>query len=191
MAGEDQGVPERATIPSCQATGVQQAHCLVRCTRAVDWQPPLARDWRGAGPNPWSRPAVRRTAARVLFRVLGPLEVRKDGHLLAVNSPKQRALLALLLIHANQVVSADRLIEELWAEAPPKDARNVLHSLVLRLRHRLRPADGPAAPPEPVLRTQPPGYFLALPPGQRRTDHLSFGRSVRNRNHCCAVRQTR
>jgi len=58
----------------------------------------------------------------VQFRVLGPLEVDDDGRRLDLGPPKQRAVLALLLLHANQVVSLDRLIDELWDEEPPPRA---------------------------------------------------------------------
>ena len=53
------------------------------------------------------------------FCVLGPLEVGADGRVLPLGSPKQRALLGLLLVHTNETVSRDRLIDELWAEALP------------------------------------------------------------------------
>jgi DNA-binding SARP family transcriptional activator len=54
----------------------------------------------------------------VEFGVLGPLEVTAGGQPLALAGPRTRAVLALLLVHANQVVSADRLIEELWPGQP-------------------------------------------------------------------------
>ena len=53
------------------------------------------------------------------FLLLGPLEVREDGRGIPIGGAKQRALLALLLLHANEVVSRDRLIGELWGERPP------------------------------------------------------------------------
>jgi hypothetical protein len=53
------------------------------------------------------------------FRILGPFELSADGRVLPLGSPKQRALLGLLLVRANETVSRDRLIEELWAEALP------------------------------------------------------------------------
>ena len=59
------------------------------------------------------------------FVVLGPLEARIDGRTLALGGPKQRALLALLLLNANGVVSRDRLVDELWGErAPPSSMRS-------------------------------------------------------------------
>ena len=53
------------------------------------------------------------------FRILGSLEVAVDGRLLPLGGPSQRALLALLLLHANEIVSSDRLLDELWADEPP------------------------------------------------------------------------
>jgi DNA-binding SARP family transcriptional activator len=57
------------------------------------------------------------------FRVLGRLEVWEGGRLLPLTAAKQRAILVVLLLHANQVVSVDRLIDELWGEVPPRTAR--------------------------------------------------------------------
>ncbi|HEX2119108.1 MAG TPA: hypothetical protein VHF91_07985 [Acidimicrobiales bacterium] len=56
------------------------------------------------------------------FRILGPLEVDDGGHLLDLGRPKQRALLAVLLVHANSVVSVDKLVDDLWTGSPPDDA---------------------------------------------------------------------
>ena len=56
------------------------------------------------------------------FRVLGPLEVVDEGQPLPLGGVKQRSLLAVLLQHANQVVSTDHLLQELWGEAPPATA---------------------------------------------------------------------
>src|ERR671914_95262 len=89
------------------------------------------------------------------FRILGPLEVVEDGRTVDVGAAKQRALLAVLLLNANRVVSRDELIEALWGEraprgAPPDPARGAD-----RARPRLRPARGPrrrargARPPAP------------------------------------------
>ena len=58
------------------------------------------------------------------FRILGPLEVEDDGRVLRLGGAKQRALLAVLLLHANEAVSRDRLIDELWGESPPEAARS-------------------------------------------------------------------
>ncbi|MGH2714663.1 MAG: AfsR/SARP family transcriptional regulator, partial [Thermoleophilaceae bacterium] len=72
---------------------------------------------------------------------------------------RQRGVLALLLLHPNEVVSADRLIDELWGDDPPQDASAALHAHVSRLRKLLEPErDG-----EPrVIRTVPPGYLIQV-----------------------------
>lgn len=68
------------------------------------------------------------------FRILGPLAVESDGESLDVGAPKQRILLALLLLSPNESVSPDRLIDALWGERPPEAAQNALHVYVSRLR---------------------------------------------------------
>ena len=91
------------------------------------------------------------------YRVLGPLEVRDDGHSLPLAGAKQRALLAVLLVHANRVLSRDRLIDELWGAHPPETAVQSLQVYVSRLR-KLLPAD--------TLLTRPPGYLLEVAPDE-------------------------
>ena len=71
------------------------------------------------------------------FRILGPLEVREDDRELPVGTGRQRALLALLLVHANELVSTDRLVEELWSGRPPPSAQKVLQGYVSQLRRAL------------------------------------------------------
>ena len=56
------------------------------------------------------------------YRILGPLEVLDGDRLVALGTGKERALLAVLLLHANEAVSRDRLIDELWGERPPATA---------------------------------------------------------------------
>jgi len=97
----------------------------------------------------------------VQFRILGPLEVLDDQHLVELGRPKQRALLAVLLVHANQVVALDRLIEELWAQQPPAQATTSLQAYVSNLRRALEPGRRARTPPR-VLVTQPPGYRLVV-----------------------------
>ena len=77
--------------------------------------------------------AVVRFAA-MQFLILGPLEVSDDGRKLALGGPKQRAVLAHLILRANHVVPADLLIDGLWGEEPPESARNTLQTYVYRLR---------------------------------------------------------
>ena len=68
------------------------------------------------------------------FRILGQLEAVDNGEPVALGSPQQRALLARLLISANEVVATDRLIEDLWRGEPPDTARHTLHVYISRLR---------------------------------------------------------
>ncbi len=71
------------------------------------------------------------------FRILGPLEVLENGHHVPLRGSKQRALLASLLLHANEVVSRDRLIDELWGASPPDTARTALQVYASQLRKAL------------------------------------------------------
>jgi DNA-binding SARP family transcriptional activator len=85
------------------------------------------------------------------FRILGPLEVTRDGTPVVLGGPKQRALLAYLLLRRGEVVSTDRLVDELWGEHPPRTATTSLQNLVSQLRKSLGPD---------VVATRPPGYVL-------------------------------
>lgn len=92
------------------------------------------------------------------FRVLGPTQVLlADGREIAVGGPRLRALLALLLLDAGRVVSAERLIDGLYGEHPPRGAANALQSLVSRLRQAL-PAE------HSTVEFHPAGYRLAVDP---------------------------
>jgi len=74
---------------------------------------------------------------RLEFRVLGPLEVLQEGRAVEVGGGKQWALFALLLLEANRVVTADRLIDTLWGAAPPATAAKTVQVYVSRLRKQL------------------------------------------------------
>ena len=100
----------------------------------------------------------------VQFRLLGPLEAQDGERRVELGRPKQRALLAVLLVHANQVVPLDRLIEELWGEEPPPQAAASLQTYVSNLRRALEPGR-PVRAPSRVLVSQPPGYRLAVGAG--------------------------
>src|SRR5262245_29772532 len=91
----------------------------------------------------------------MVFGILGPLEVRDVGKTLALGAPRQRAVLALLLLHANQVLPADRLIDQLWGEEAPDTAKVILQGYVSNLRKVLGAA---------VIVTRAPGYVLELEP---------------------------
>jgi len=104
----------------------------------------------------------------VEFRILGPLEVVEGGRTLRLGGSRQRALLALLLTRPNEVVSADRLIDELWPSEPPQNAANALQYHVSQLRKSLVAAD--------AVVTQPPGYLVRV--AQHELDLLRFERLV-------------
>jgi DNA-binding SARP family transcriptional activator len=97
----------------------------------------------------------------VQFRLLGSLEAQDGERAVELGRPKQRVLLAVLLVHANQVVSLDRLIEELWGQEPPPQAAASLQTYVSNLRRALEPAR-PARALSRVLVSQPPGYRLVV-----------------------------
>ncbi|MGH8907009.1 MAG: BTAD domain-containing putative transcriptional regulator [Egibacteraceae bacterium] len=109
------------------------------------------------------------------FRVLGPVEVVCDGRLLDLGPPRQRALLAMLVVHANTVVSVDRLLDELWAGEPPASAPHALHVYVSNLRKALEPCRWPVDGGH-VLVTRRPGYLLRAAP--ERLDAAGFERLV-------------
>jgi DNA-binding SARP family transcriptional activator len=96
-----------------------------------------------------------RVLSELQFRILGPLEVAADGGRIELGGSKQRALLADLALHPNEVLSRDRLIDDLWGERPPETASSALHVYVSRLRKLL---------PDVALETRPPGYVLAVDP---------------------------
>jgi DNA-binding SARP family transcriptional activator len=97
--------------------------------------------------------------------ILGPLEVWEDGSELRLRRGRQRALLVFLAVHANEVVSTDRLIDALWPEAAPPTAAKVVQMWVSQLRNVL---------PEGVLLTRPTGYLLSVD----ETDAREFERLI-------------
>jgi DNA-binding SARP family transcriptional activator len=101
------------------------------------------------------------------FRILGPLEVWDRSGEVPLGGRMPRALLAVLLLHANEVVPADRLIDQLWGEDPPERADAALRVNVSRLRKAL---------PEDLLATRSPGYVLRVEPDE--LDLLRFERLV-------------
>jgi ABC-type transport system substrate-binding protein/DNA-binding SARP family transcriptional activator/DNA-binding beta-propeller fold protein YncE len=102
----------------------------------------------------------------VVFRVLGPLEVWFDGAPVKIGGARQRALLAMLLLHANRVVSREQLIDELLSDARPETADHTLRVQVSRLRSVV---DRPGAS-EPRLVRQVPGYRLRVNSGELDLD---------------------
>jgi DNA-binding SARP family transcriptional activator len=104
----------------------------------------------------------------VEFRILGPLEVVEEGRPLTLGGPRQRALLALLLSRANEVVSSDRLIDELWGAQPPRTATNALQYHVSQLRKTLGSSE--------AIVTREPGYLIRV--GPHELDLLRFEQLV-------------
>ena len=101
------------------------------------------------------------------FRLLGPLEARKGGRSLPLGGPKQRGLLALLLLEAGRVVSTDRLIEELWGPQAPRTVDASIQNCVSRLRGTLG---------REVIETRSPGYVLHV--DAARIDAVRFERAL-------------
>lgn len=99
------------------------------------------------------------------FGILGPLQARVGGALVSLGGPKQRALLAILLLNANRVVGRDRLIELVWGDEPPESAVNTLQVHVSQLRHALEPERSRGAVSH-VLQNRPSGYVLVVEPDQ-------------------------
>jgi DNA-binding SARP family transcriptional activator len=94
------------------------------------------------------------------FGLLGPLVVRDGTRDVSVSAPRQRALLAALLLEAGRVVGLDALAEVLWEGQPPAGARGALHSAVQRLRSTLGPSGAD------LIETRAPGYLIRVDDGQ-------------------------
>ena len=103
----------------------------------------------------------------VEFRILGSIEVGDGDQRVDLGGLRERTLLARLLLAAGQVVSADRIAEDIWAGDPPPQAAATLRVYVSRLRRALGPAGASA------VQTQPPGYRLQLEPGQLDADRFA------------------
>ena len=94
------------------------------------------------------------------FRILGPVEVVHEGRTLPLGGSRERAVLALLLLSANQVVSAERLAADLWEDAPTDGGFQSLRVFVSRLRKALRDGTGD----DEILVTKSPGYMARVEP---------------------------
>ena len=129
---------------ACQAlvqfAGPATFHPDARLRQSAQASPGDAASWRGS----------------MEFRVLGPLEVVDGDRAVELGGPRQRALLAYLLVHANEAVAAERLVEELWGGSA--SGANALQVSVSRLRKALGSDDR--------LLTQPAGYLLRVAPGE-------------------------
>ncbi len=97
------------------------------------------------------------------YRILGPLEVVSDGGSQPLGGPKQRALLALLLVHRNEVLGCERIVAELWGETPPPTAVKTVQVYVSRFRRALG---------EDVVERGPAGYVLNTRPDEVDADRF-------------------
>src|SRR6516165_3711032 len=93
----------------------------------------------------------------MLVRILGPLQVEDAGRRITISGARQRAVLADLLLHANEVVPSERLLVDLWSEDSPPNAANALQAAISRLRRVLPPGR---------LITTAPGYVLRIFPAE-------------------------
>ena len=97
------------------------------------------------------------------FRILGPLEVQENGRLAPLGGTRQRAVLAILLLHRGEVVSVDRLVDELWGESPPDTATKTVQVYISRLRKELGHG---------VVTTRGGGYVLDVDADQLDADRF-------------------
>ncbi|HEX4257336.1 MAG TPA: BTAD domain-containing putative transcriptional regulator [Streptosporangiaceae bacterium] len=102
------------------------------------------------------------------FRMLGSLEVQTGADWTSIGAPKWRAVLARLLLASGQIVPTDTLIDEVWGDAPPARASNMISIYVLRLRRFIGDHEGK------LLRTQSPGYQLRIGPGDLDTQRFTM-----------------
>lgn len=111
------------------------------------------------------------------YRILGPLEVLDGDRPVALGTAKERALLAVLLLHANEAVSRDRLIDELWGERPPATAAKAVQVYVSQLRKALAVNGG-------AIATRTDGYVLEV--DTDRFDSARFEQLVAEANSCAS-----
>lgn len=105
------------------------------------------------------------------FEVLGPMRVTVNADSLALGSPQQQKVLALLLASPNQVVSTDRLVDEMWGEEPPDSARHLVQDYIWRFRRLLGEVED-----RPRIDRQGSGYTIAVGPDE--LDALQLARAV-------------
>jgi predicted ATPase/DNA-binding SARP family transcriptional activator len=116
------------------------------------------------------------SSSSIDFRILGPLEVLEEGRPVALGGRKPRALLAVLLLHPNEPLTTDQLIDELWGEGAPPTAAKAVHVHVSRLRKALAAGAAGGGPGGGLLVTRERGYELRVDPG--RLDANCFERLI-------------
>src|ERR1700722_729518 len=117
----------------------------------------MARSNKPSGPDG----AADSAGSRLDFRVLGPLQVVRRGEVLSLGGPRQRAVLALLLLH-DRFLPIDFMVDQLWDGNPPPTARATLRSYLSNLRRLLRAETSGSGP----LVSEEPGYALRIRPEQ-------------------------
>jgi DNA-binding SARP family transcriptional activator len=128
----------------------------------------------------------------LLVRLLGPVQAWQGDRELEVGGPQRQALLGLLAMRSNRVVSRSELVDGIWGADPPSSAVNALHVHVTRLRRTLEPRRASRAPGQVLLATRP-GYSLRLRPGQLDAEvfgrHLDAAHASRAGGDLCAAEQ--
>lgn len=129
--------------------------------------------------------------AQLAVRLLGPVEVDVDGVPADLGGPRQRAVLALLLVARGEVVSVDRLIDDLWRGEPPPRATGALQAYVSNLRRALEPSRPPRTPSTRLV-SAPPGYAVRFADGEVDAWHAeSLLRAATSADPVTAVRLLR
>src|SRR5215468_7686358 len=127
------------------------------------------------------------------FGILGPLEVQVSGRAVPLGGPRQRAVLALLLLEANRVVSMDRLAEDVWGGDPPEGWATTLQTYVFHLRQALEPGRSRGAA-SGVLVTRGRGYLLRVDrehlDGALFQDGFAAGRAALEAGRCAEAAET-
>lgn len=131
-----------------------------------------------------SHPNPEPSASPLHFTLLGPLEMVRDGIDYAPTTPKLLQVLAMLVMSPGKIVHIDTIMQELWADQPPRSVRTTMHTYVYQLRRCIDEND--LAPfGETMLATKPPGYVFRIDPSQ--VDVFTFhalqkqGRELRER----------
>ena len=115
------------------------------------------------------------------FGVLGPLQMSVNSTLVGLGTPKQRAVLAMLLINRNRPVAVDSLINAAWEQWPPPGARASIHAYVSNLRKLLTSV---GVDPREVLASAPPGYRLNV-----ADSDCDIGRFIAEKTRACGQRR--
>jgi PAS domain S-box-containing protein len=122
------------------------------------------------------------------IRVLGPLEAIVAGRPVPLGGRRQRGVLAVLTLRANQTVALGQLIDELWGDRAPPSAANTVQTYISHLRRALEPGRQPGTPAQ-VLAARPGGYLLYVEP--ERIDSLRFERLLAEGGHALDSKRPR